>query len=114
MEKYDIIKNYCLLTLISVSVEHVLFSLFEHCLYVKKSVIHNAAVLAQAPPKFVNVFNKVILVPPNNGSLIRAKNAITATNIEYIVNYLRKKQKYYYSKYLKTVKTISNIILYLM
>ncbi|KAE9541567.1 hypothetical protein AGLY_003558 [Aphis glycines] len=64
--------------------EHVLYSLVEHCLYVKKSVIHNAAVLAQAPPKFVNVFNKVILVPPNNGSLIRAKNAITATNIEYI------------------------------
>lgn len=67
-----------------------LFTLFEHCLKVKKSVNHNAAVLVQAPPKFCNVFNNVILVPPNIGSLIRAKNAITATNIEYEVNYRQK------------------------
>lgn len=75
-----------LLTLISASIEHVLFALFEHCLYVNKSVIHKAAVFAQAVPKFVNVFNKVILVPPNKGLLTRAKNAITATNIEYTAN----------------------------
>jgi len=71
-------------------VEHVLSALFEHCLYVKKSVIHNATVFAQAVPRFVNVFNKVMFVPPINGSLIRAKNPITATNIENIVNYEKK------------------------
>ena len=53
-----------------------------HRVHVKISTSHKATVLGHVPPKLLRVFNNVMYVPPDRGSLILAKNAIIDTNIQ--------------------------------
>ena len=48
------------------------------------STSHRASVLVQVPARFVMVLRRVMYVPPMEGSLILAWNAIIDTNIEYV------------------------------
>lgn len=54
----------------------------EHRVQVKISTSHKATVLGHVPPKLLRVFNNVMYVPPDRGSLILAKNAIFDTNMQ--------------------------------
>ena len=47
------------------------------------STSHRARVLIQVPARLVMVLSRVMYVPPMEGSLILAWNAITDTNMEY-------------------------------
>lgn len=85
------INSLFFLTCFSSSELHMLFCNEVHDLKVRLSTSHKASVDGQFPPRFARVLRSVMYVPPNAGSLILAKNAITATNMLYSATCLKKK-----------------------